>query len=443
MSRSISKLKKLKMWIDYLKYMSFLQKEETLKLIVDISIFALSLYLLQHELLLKIFGEHKPGEHGEAETGFLSFIAILIIIKFIWESYSTKEHIKSFFHIQHSILRNPVNIASMLPSEKEIDNGFKSVEIPGKKPDSVFVSDKLNQHLRTTPFFIHYSSHKKKHIKDYLQLHGDILLQYLNYYFFSSLKANQEFTNEEKLCLSKDLKLNSKEVTCHTGGYYDSFLTNQIVGTTLVIKDKKHTTITTEHIFPSHEDEEGNLHLTGISESQMNHHIGVSTLGFSSDNKLIIWEQGPTTQFNNSRLVPTGSGSVNATDAKSNNFQKAITNGMERELTEESNPVSEKASSNYKTMILGFYRWVSRGGKPEFVGITKLPGKAEDYKPTNREIKDRIHHYFEIKSIDDLEKVINQIRLKDNLSLPLHMCLKELENMHKNNKEDLRRFLFN
>ncbi len=97
--------------------------------------------------------------------------------------------------------------------------------------------------------------------------------------------------------MSADVTLHTHAIECHIGGYYDSFLTNQIVGTTLIIQDEKNTTINTEHIFPSNKEGDQN-YLSDISSSPMNNHIGCSTLGFTKDRKLLIWMQGSTNQFN-------------------------------------------------------------------------------------------------------------------------------------------------
>ncbi len=436
MARQLPLTTRIRMWTDYLKYLIFLQQSETIRVAMGILIFVLSVYLVEHELTSKLIKGH--GEEA------ISLIVILIIIKFIWETYATQSEVRSYFHIQRSILRNNLVKPFVLPGEKEKENGFEAIEIPGNKADLIFVSEKINQFVRTTPLTITLSNSKRKQINKYIQKHREILLQYLNHYFFSSLHNRRQFTNDKKLCLSKDINLNSKHVTCHTGGYYDSFVTNQVTGTTLLIKDKIHTTITTEHIFPSQQDELGNHHLSDIASSQMNDHLGCSTLGFTSDNYLLIWVQGSLTQFNKDMLIPTGSGSSNYSDMTNHSLQKTIINSMERELIEESAPDKSLDNNLNKTMILGFYRWVTRGGKPEFTGITKLAGTADQYRPDPKEARtDKSASLkFKVESIDDLPKTIEQIRSKNHLSTPLYMCLYQLEEMYKTQKEELKEFLF-
>lgn len=400
-------------------------------------IFVLSVYLIEHEITSKF-----ENSHGEQT---ISLIVILIIIKFVWETYVTQSELKSYFHIQRSILRNNLVKPFVQVAQKEAEAGFIPLEIPGNKSDLIFVSEKVNQYLRTTSLSITMSDLKAMHIKKYIQKHREILLQYLNHYFFTSLAANRQFTNDKKLCLSKDINLNSKHVTCHTGGYYDSFVTNQVSGTTLLIKDRVHTTITTEHIFPSKEDESGNHYLSDIASSQMNDHLGCSTIGFTKDTYIILWMQGSTAQFSKNMLIPTGSGSANYSDLTHHNLQQTLIKTMERELIEESLPDKEVDNTQNKTLILGFYRWVTRGGKPEFTGITKLPGNANQYNANPAEGRSNKYSAlkFKVESIEDLPKTINQIKTHNQISTPLYMCLYQLEQMYKINKEELAHFLFN
>lgn len=436
---------KLQMWVDYLKYLIFLQQGETIRVLMGFLIFVLSVYLLEHELVSKL-----KDSHGEQA---INLIIILIIIKFVWESYVTQSELRSYFHIQRSILRNNLAKPYVSPGPKEKENGFEALEIPGNKADLIFVSEKINKYLRQTPLSITLSTHKQKEIRNYIHKHREILLQYFNHYFFNSLYSNRQFTNDKKLCLSKDINPNSKQAVCHVGGYYDSFVTNQVSGTTLLIKDKVHTTITTEHIFPSVQDGDGNHFLSDISSSQMNDHIGCSTIGFTKDSFIILWTQGTNNIFSKDLLAPTGSGSVNYSDLTHRNLQQTVIKTMERELSEETiyrpNLSNEKPSSNgdetvsNKTLILGFYRWVTRGGKPEFTGITKLAGSADEYKPRLGEMRSRAPLKLYIGSINDLPGVIAKIRSHTNISTPLYMCLYQLEQMYKNHKEELKEFLFN
>src|SRR3989344_8615797 len=156
MRRKLPYLTKLRMWADYLRYLVFLQQGETIRVIISFVIFILSVYLLEHELVTKFIDGH--GEQA------ISFVIILIIIKFIWELYITRSDIKSYFHIQRSILRNNLTKPFVLPGGKERESGFIPVDIPGNKSDLIYASTKVNRYLQTTPITIKLSSAKIDHI---------------------------------------------------------------------------------------------------------------------------------------------------------------------------------------------------------------------------------------------------------------------------------------
>lgn len=80
-------------------------------------------------------------------------------------------------------------------------------------------------------------------------------------------------------------------------------------------------------------------------------------------------------------LVASGSGSADWDDAKrfighENGMREAIVYGMERELWEESNGSRENKFNKFRnqidTRITGYFRWLKKGGKSEFVGVSRL-----------------------------------------------------------------------
>lgn len=408
---------------------------ESIHLSVELFLFCVSIYFLIQTLF--------PTPGSNTTSNQISIVLVLVILQFLWEVKGIRDNINNYFNIHHSILRNPSTSMHLVPSAKEKRMGFTNLTVQVKKGENIFTSDKINRYIQTTPLTIILSNKKKEKIRDYVEKYREILLQYLNYYFFSSIKNHQLFINENKFCMSNDISTNSHNVICHTGGYYDSFLTNQISGTTLLLMDKKHTTINTEALFPSIKDDENNICLTDIASSPMNNHVGASTIGFTKDNMFLIWIQGETNQFNNGLLIPTGSGSVNASDMSDNSFQKTIIRAMERELQEET-LVDRHPQHPYKTMLLGFYRWVSRGGKPEFVGITKLPEDSHHYRPNEEEVQTtkKRTYAFSLPDINDLPKTIDEIKKTGSLSVPLSLCLMQLTYMYSHHKEELNDFLF-
>lgn len=79
-----------------------------------------------------------------------------------------------------------------------------------------------------------------------------------------------------------------------------------------------------------------------------------------------------------------GSGSIDFKDySKLKTFNQTIKDAMTRELKEENS--LNKTDFSAETKILGFFRWIKRGGKPEFVGITKISCDYTDLEPDRKE----------------------------------------------------------
>jgi hypothetical protein len=90
-------------------------------------------------------------------------------------------------------------------------------------------------------------------------------------------------------------------------------------------------------------------------------------------------------------LGPSGSGSLDWEDIDScrsrNNdmmLQDLLRLGMERELSEE---IGARVGTAYcRTAITGYARLLSRGGKPEFFGLTVTRQPAAEFHPAERKV---------------------------------------------------------
>ncbi|MNT75846.1 hypothetical protein D3C72_2147790 [compost metagenome] len=101
---------------------------------------------------------------------------------------------------------------------------------------------------------------------------------------------------------------------------------------------------------------------------------------------------------------------------------------MSRELKEESSLKDLSAEQIGETRIIGFFRWIRKAGKPEFVGITKMNAEWLDIKPEEKEVA-RISHTTNsiIKNLDHLSKSLAVIKSNPNISVPLYMNIDALE----------------
>lgn len=119
--------------------------------------------------------------------------------------------------------------------------------------------------------------------------------------------------------------------------------------------------------------------LVTLSASRLANNIGISTLAFTSDDLLLMVHQSQRNVASARLLAPSGSGTLEPDDLTGagigSSFQGVLTHGMERELCEES---GVNVSDVLKTRVIGFGRWLERGAKPEFFGITRLKISARD-----------------------------------------------------------------
>ncbi len=109
--------------------------------------------------------------------------------------------------------------------------------------------------------------------------------------------------------------------------------------------------------------------------------VGVSTVAFTTDGKLVTVRQSSLNAASGLLLAPSGSGSLEPRDLRTPAgeprplLHDAVRAGMERELCEESGLEPEDVR---ETRLVGFARWMERGAKPEFFGLTQLGVDSAD-----------------------------------------------------------------
>jgi hypothetical protein len=126
-----------------------------------------------------------------------------------------------------------------------------------------------------------------------------------------------------------------------------------------------------------------NGELRTLAESDLSDCIGISTVAFTADNALILTKQTDRNIASADLLAPSGSGSLDPRDLgpREEILQDVVRRGMERELCEET---GIRPSEIHRTEVIGFARWLDRGAKPEFLGITKLSINAKDIEAGRR-----------------------------------------------------------
>lgn len=119
--------------------------------------------------------------------------------------------------------------------------------------------------------------------------------------------------------------------------------------------------------------------LVTLAASRLANNIGISTLAFTTDDRLLVVHQSQRNIASARLLAPSGSGTLEPRDLTSAgrgaSLQDLLIRGMERELCEET---GIDIASVVGTRVVGFGRWLERGAKPEFFGVTRLRVTAAD-----------------------------------------------------------------
>jgi 8-oxo-dGTP pyrophosphatase MutT (NUDIX family) len=119
--------------------------------------------------------------------------------------------------------------------------------------------------------------------------------------------------------------------------------------------------------------------LVTLSESRLANNMGISTLAFTADGLLLVVHQSQRNLASGRLLAPSSSGTLEPNDLKATgsnvSLQGLLVHGMERELREET---GLSVGDIIETRVIGFGRWLERGAKPEFFGVTRLRISSKD-----------------------------------------------------------------
>ncbi len=118
--------------------------------------------------------------------------------------------------------------------------------------------------------------------------------------------------------------------------------------------------------------------LRTLSESVLADAVGVSTLAVTADGAAVLVRQSRRNAASPGLLAPPGSGSLDPRDpgpGRTGILQDILRRGMQRELGEETGIRPDEIRN---TIVVGFARWMERGAKPEFFGLTELSATTGD-----------------------------------------------------------------
>lgn len=251
----------------------------------------------------------------------------------------------------------------------------------------------------------------------------------------------QHTTNGVKLALqgSADGLLSGWPVALRKSYYFDALLTleafrSRIFRNNIDGQKEVYTDLTT--YFPVYKETingQESVRFTADFHEKVSGHIGITSVLITENRRVAMLFQGSTKAIGSRTVSLGGSGSLDYGDMQRAKYpedlRELLAAGMAREVAEETGFPDHVGEIKDNTLITGFFRWVDRCGKPEFVGLTR-PGKIEFAK--NKSIDgDEVIGFEEIpvtiNKLEDFIDVFKYIRDNDiNVSLSSLMALYRL-----------------
>lgn len=316
-------------------------------------------------------------------------------------------------------------------SQDYVKAGYSIVKIPATA-EYIVRSPKVDKLLRERDFVLQERQDLLKPINETLVRNPVAFENALRCQYRQSWRAfpPQRFVNEAKVCIGSDL-LDDASISVFRGSYFHSFLTNELVTRVLETHGPwPQISYRGAERFPAFV-ENGDHLLKSIGQSRMANHIGISTVVLTSDGRLILWRQSTRAQQSRDRLAPTGSGSCDWTDwtraSNSSSLNALVSYSMEREFREESHPLqSALAAIEIQTQVLGYFRWVRRGGKPEFVGISRVQAPYSAFEPNVAEVDapGDVPLDYPARDVQELKSSVEALlAAAERLSVPLCVAL--------------------
>ena len=241
-------------------------------------------------------------------------------------------------------------------------------------------------------------------------------------------------TNDNKCGLSMHLN-GAANTEIYRVGYFDSLITNEafrseiFLGSRLIEEDigtRKDGIIDLTTSFPASTDGT-KISLLPLHRTDAANHIGVTSVVVTSDYRVLLFRQGDTQVERGSITVASGSLDWNdiVDGAQNDDLQSVIKRGMAREFCEEASArrayrihqnmrdlrqIIAHASNEFE--LTGFFRWVDRCGKPEFVGVAWTPFRYVDLPPDEFEVSAfrlEMVSDFELRRMSDFRLFVDQI----------------------------------
>ena len=329
-------------------------------------------------------------------TPSVVLLVLAVFTNFIWQVFNVASHF-SFLKKEDpkaplmSLLKKGKTGAKEFAQIKVEENLFKQA-LPYVRDDELGVLENpsvdallLDSQVSIVP---ELSKTKRKATRTYVTQYKETLLKFLNHRWYEIQQKRGGFTNDEKVCLASEIFHKSDgsigwRVT--KGRYYYGCLTNFIY---------------TQYVGGTHYKLYPPMNMNtdpikALGESDFSDHIGISTLLYTKDGYFYVFRQAGNAGYNANKYMPTGSGSMDYKDFKrGGDLRQIVIRAAERELAEESSIkklMGKNAFSDFvHTIVVGYYRDMERGGKPEFCCVSFIDKEineiGEYIQPSEKEI---------------------------------------------------------
>lgn len=329
-------------------------------------------------------------------TPSVVLLVLAVFTNFIWQVFNVASHF-SFLKKEDpkaplmSLLKKGKTGAKEFAQIKVEENLFKQA-LPYVRDDELGVLENpsvdallVDSQVSIAP---ELSKTKRKATRTYVRQYKETLLKFLNHRWYEIQQKRGGFTNDEKVCLASEVFHKSDgsigwRVT--KGRYYHGCLTNFIY---------------TQYVGGTHYKLYPPMNMNtdpikALGESDFSDHIGISTLLYTKDGYFYVFRQAGNAGYNANKYMPTGSGSMDYKDFKwGGDLRQIVIRAAERELAEESSIKKLMGKNTFSgfvhTIVVGYYRDMERGGKPEFCCVSFIDKEineiGEYIQPSEKEI---------------------------------------------------------
>jgi hypothetical protein len=396
-----------------------------------------------------------PAFNFSSTSGLLSLMVSLVGIFDAWRSTHSLWPSKGLEYetIRHNsiLLPRPTKFSEFAPCPEDSELGYRLIDPGFESGQFALESNAVSDWLTTQPAIRvrigRPQSYKFADKTDSIKLESQLK------YLIAKIQGPTDTVNDAKFRISSELTPGVSEVELEKVGYYDALVTNEAFRSSIIIKpigseQQKIKIVDLRDFFQFEEIAYGKhteVTLSSLQRNRCANSVGISTLAISSDNYPIFFEQSKRSDQGAGQIVLAGSGSVDFSDIKNapaRDLSKILTYSMAREFCEEAKQytmrtcrkaITQEIAS--KTILTGYFRWIDRSGKPEFVGLTKLSKRLDQIRADNREVIDIRNSPFEIRifTLSDIAALADKIRcLNYSLALSSAMAIWRLEQLAKN-----------